>query len=55
MPHKLAQAPPLRIRTVMGPNEPQPIPPEDIETLERVGSADEEARVGKGWLGELEG
>ncbi|KLT39360.1 hypothetical protein CC85DRAFT_265546 [Cutaneotrichosporon oleaginosum] len=55
VPQKLAQAPPLRIRTVMGPNDPQPIPPEDIETMERGGSAEDEARVGKGWLGELEG
>ncbi|GMK54408.1 hypothetical protein CspeluHIS016_0109940 [Cutaneotrichosporon spelunceum] len=55
VPHKLAQGSPLRVRTAMGLNEPQSIPPEDIETMERGGSADEEARVGKGWLGELEG
>ncbi|BEJ11219.1 hypothetical protein CspHIS471_0106410 [Cutaneotrichosporon sp. HIS471] len=55
VPHKLAPGPPVRIRTAVGLSEPQPIPPEDIETMERGGTADEEARVGKGWLGELEG
>lgn len=33
----------------------QPIQTDDIENLDRGGSAEDDARVGKGWLGELEG
>lgn len=58
VPHKLSHPHhppgPLRIRTT-NPSDGQPIPPEDIDKLERGGSGDDETTVGKGWLGGLEG
>jgi hypothetical protein len=55
IPHQLHHPPLLPGPQPVTGGDAQPIPPEDIEQMERGGSSEEEGRVGKTWLGDLEG